>query len=208
MYCRLILFGLVINYVLANSVQGRMDIGRCLADLDFADDFTLLGVSDSKVQANLHRIESLAEAVGEMINVGRTEIMGVKCKKKPGASVPIAQKNVDVLTGNHKGRFGTLIEAENQFRLLIGREVLVVKKKNAGWFETLAGEKLRLKSSAEAELVTVSSDERSVVADLLSTAKNRSYPVSDDESCVCSVCKRRFDTAKGCKVHEARFCKS
>ena len=47
------------------------------------------------------------------------------------------------------------------------------KKKNAGWFETLAGEKLRLKSSAEAELVTVSSDERSVVADLVSTANNR-----------------------------------
>ena len=61
------------------------------------------------------------------------------------------------------------------------------KKKNAGWFETLAGEKLRLKSSAEAELVTVSSDERSVVADLVSTANNRSSAVSDDDSCVCSV---------------------
>ena len=82
------------------------------------------------------------------------------------------------------------------------------KKKNAGWFETLAGEKLRLKSSAEAELVTVSSDEKSVVADLVSTASNRSSAVSDDESCVCSGCKRRFDTARGCKVHEARFFKS
>ena len=133
--------------------------------------------------------------------------MGVKCEK-PGASVPIAQRNVEVLTGNRKGRFGTLIEAENQSRLLIGREVLVGKKKNAGWFETLAGEKLRLKSSAEAELVTVSSDERSVVADLVSTANKRSSAVSDDDSCVCSGCKRRFDTARGCKVHEARFCKS
>ena len=28
-----ILFGLVIYYVLANSVQGGIDIGRCLADL-------------------------------------------------------------------------------------------------------------------------------------------------------------------------------
>ena len=142
-----------------------------------------------------------------MINVGKTKNMGVKCEK-PGASVPIAQKNVEVLTGNHKGRFGTLIEAENQSRLLIGREVLVSKKKNAGWFETLAGEKLRLKCSAEAELVTVSSDERSVVADLVSTASNRSSAVSDDESCVCSGCKRRFNTARGCKVHEARFCSS
>ena len=115
---------------------------------------------------------------------------------------------MEALTGNHKGRFGTLIEAENQSRLFIGREVLVGKKKNAGWFETLAGEKLRLKSSAKAELVTVSSDERSVVADLVSTANNRSSAVTDDYSCVCSGCKRRFDTARVCKVHKARFCKS
>ena len=73
---------------------------------------------------------------------------------------------------------------------------------------TQAGKKMRLKSSAEAELVTVSSDERSVVADIVSTASNRSSAVSDDESCVCSGCKRRFDTARGWKVHEARFCKS
>ena len=194
-------FRLVINYVLANSVQGGIDIGRCVAALDFAYDVALLGVSDSEVQANLHRIESLAEAVGLMINVGKTKNLGFKCEK-PGASVPIAQRNVEVLTGNRKGRFGTLIEAENQSRLLIGRKVLVGKKKNAGWFETLAGEKLRLKSSAEAELVTISSDERSVVGQWKSSA------VSDDESCVCSGCKRRFETARGCKVHEARFCKS
>ena len=56
--------------------------------------------------------------------------------------------------------------------------------------------------------MTVSSDERSVVADLVSTANKRSSAVSDDDSCVCSGCKRRFDTARGCKVHEARFCKS
>ena len=199
-----ILFGLVINYVLAKSVQGGIDIGRCVADLDFANDVTLLGVSDSEVQANLHRIESLAGAFGLMINVGKTKNMSVKCEE-PGASVPIAQKNVEVLTGNHKGRFVTLIEAEKQSRLLIGREVLVGKKKNGGWFEILAGEKLKLKSS---ELVTVSSDEKSVVADLVSTATNRSSAVSDDESCACSGCKRCFDTARGCKVHEARFCKS
>ena len=107
-----ILFGLAINFVLANSVQGGIDIGRCVADLDFADDVALLGVSDSEVQANLPRIESLAEAVGLMITVGKTKNMGVKYE--PGASVPIAQRNVEVLTGNRKGRFGTLIEAENQ----------------------------------------------------------------------------------------------
>ena len=202
-----ILFGLVINYVLAKSVQVGIDIGRCVADLYFADDVALLGVSDSEVQANLLGIESLAEANGLMINVGKTKNMGVKCEK-PRASVPIAQRNVEVLTGNHKGRFGTLIEAKNQSRLLIGREVLVGNRKNKGWFETLAGEKLRLKSSAEAELVTFSSNERSVIADLVSTANNRSSAVSDDESCVCSGCKRSFDTARGCKVHEARLCKS
>ena len=76
-----ILFGLVINYVLANSIQGGTDIGRCVADLDFTDDVALLGVSDSEVQANLHRTESSAEAVGLMINVGKTKNMGVKCKK-------------------------------------------------------------------------------------------------------------------------------
>ena len=36
-------------------------------------------VSDSEVQANLHRIESLAEAVGLMINVGKPKNMSVKC---------------------------------------------------------------------------------------------------------------------------------
>ena len=111
----------------------------------------------------------MAEAVGLTINVGKTKNIGVKCRKF-GASVPIAQKNVEVLTGNRKNRFGTLIEVENQ--------------------------------------LTVRSDERSVVADQVSTANNRSSAVSDDESFVCSGCKRRFDTARGCKVHEARFCKS
>ena len=76
-----IIFGLVINYVLANSVQGRIDNGRCVADLDFADDVALLGVSDSNVQANLNRIEFSANAVGLMINVGKTKNMGVKCEK-------------------------------------------------------------------------------------------------------------------------------
>ena len=136
-------FGLVINYVMTNSIQGGIDIGRCVADLDFADDVALLGVSDSDVQANLHRIEFSAEAVGLMINVGKTKKMGFKCER-PGANVPIAQKNVEVLTGNHKGRFGTLIESENQSRLLIGREVLVGKKNQSQLLigrEVLVGKK-------------------------------------------------------------------
>ena len=68
----------MINYVLANSVQEGIDIERCVADLDFADEVALLGVSDSEVQANLHRFESLAKAVGLMINVVKTKNMGVK----------------------------------------------------------------------------------------------------------------------------------
>ena len=97
---------------------------RCVADLDFANDVALLGVSDSEVQANLHRNKYSAENVGLMINAGKTKNMDVKCEK-PGASEPIVRKNVEFLTGNHKGRFGTLFEAANQSRLLIGRELLV-----------------------------------------------------------------------------------
>ena len=128
--------------------------------------------------------------------------------EKPGASVPNAQKNVEVFTRNHKGCVGTLIEAQNQSRFLIGTEVLVGMKKNASWFETLAGEKLRLNKSAVYELVTASCEERSVVADLVSTANNRSPAVVDDECCVFSGCKRLLDTVRGCKVREARLCKS
>ena len=134
-----ILYGLVINYVLANSVQGVIDIGRCVADLDFADDVVLLGVSDSEVQANLHRIESSAEAVGLRINAGKTKNMGVKCKKPV---YPLLKKTWKFLQETTKAILGL------SSRLLIGKEVLLGRKKNAGWFETLAGEKLRLKSSA------------------------------------------------------------
>ena len=38
--------------------------------------------------------------------------------------------------------------------------------------------------------MTVSSDERLVVADLVSAANNISSAVSDDDCCVCSGCKR------------------
>ena len=196
----------MINYLLANSVHKRIDLELCVAYLDFADDVALLGVSDSEDEANLHRIEFLAEDVGLKINVGKTKNMDVKCEH-PVASVTFAQKNVGVLTRNHKDRVGTLIEAKNQSRLLIVTELLMGKNKNVGWLETIAGEKLILKSLSVAELVILSIEERSVVADLVSTATNRLSAVADDETRVCSDCKRRFDTAKVCKSHEARFCK-
>ena len=116
-----ILFSLVINYVLAKSVQGGIDIGQCVADLDFADDVALLGVSDSEVQANLHRIESSAEAVGLMINVGKTKNMDVKCEK-PGASVPIAQKTWKFLQETAKAVMGLSLRPKtNPDNSLAGR---------------------------------------------------------------------------------------
>ena len=202
------LFSFAINYVLANSVQGRTDIGRCVADLVFTDDFALLGVSDSEAEPNLHKIEFelLAEAVGLKICVRKKRIQVLNAKKL-GTSVPIAQEKMEI-TRNHKGCIGNLIEAENQSRLLIGTEVVVGQKNNAGCFQTPAGEKFRMKSSVVSEVVTVSSVEISVVADLLSTANNRSSGAADDEICVCSCCKRHIDTAISCKMHRARFCKS
>ena len=178
--------------------------------LELSRNFTALGTWKSFASIILNRCKDAFYQVLREEQCGVRKSRGFidqlfKCKK-PGASVPIARKKVEVLTGNHKGRFGIPIEAENQFRLLIGREMLVGKKKNAGCFETLGGEKLKLKDSAEAELVTVSSDECSVVADLVSRANNRSSAVSDGESCLFSPCKRCFDTARGCKAHEARFC--
>ena len=143
-----------------------------------------MGVSDSEIEASLHIIEFLAAVVGLKINVGKTNNM---CDmQKTRSQFTFAQKNVEFLRESHKSRVGPVIEAKNQSRLLIGTEVLVGKKKNVGWFETLAGEKLMLKNLAVAELVTLSSKERSVVADLVSTASNRSSEVVADESCVCS----------------------
>ena len=140
-----ILFGLVINYILANSVHGGLDIGRLVADLDFADDVALVGVSDSEVQEKLHRIEALAEAAGLKINVAQTKNMGVKCDSPNVVAVPSIQQNVEILTGTHKGKLGLLAETSSQSRLTISTEVLLGTKKKAGWFETQDGRKLRLK---------------------------------------------------------------
>ena len=59
----LILFCLVINNVLAHSVHLGIDIGHCVADLDFTDDVAFLCVSHSEVEKKILGIEFLAEAV-------------------------------------------------------------------------------------------------------------------------------------------------
>ena len=50
-------FGLVINYVLENSVGGGFDIGLNVADHDFADYVALAGNCETDVGENLQRIE-------------------------------------------------------------------------------------------------------------------------------------------------------
>ena len=203
-----ILFGLVINYILANSVHGGLDIGRLVADLDFADDVALVGVSDSEVQENLHRIEALAEAAGLKINVAKTKNMGVKCDNPNVVAVPSIQQNVEILTGTHKGKLGLLAETSSQSRLTIGTEVLLGTKKKAGWFETQDGRKLRLKSLAEAKPALVASQQQSAVADLESLENESWSAVADQESLRCQNCQRQFSTVTGRKVHQTRFCKA
>ena len=51
-------------------------------------DVALVGVSDSEVQENLHRIEALAEAAGLKINVAKTKNMGVR--KRAGSNHKMA----------------------------------------------------------------------------------------------------------------------
>ena len=203
-----ILFGLVINYILANSVHGGLDIGRLVADLDFADDVALVGVSDSEVQENLHRIEALAEAAGLKINVAKTKNMGVKCDSQNVVAVPSIQQNVEILTGTHKGKLGLLEETSSQSRLTISTEVLLGTKKKAGWFEIQDGRKLRLKSLAEAKPALVASQQQSAVADSESLENESRSVVADQESLRCQNCQRQFSTVTGRKVHQTRFCKA
>ena len=203
-----ILFGLVINYILANSVHGGLDIGRLVADLDFADDVALVGVSDSEVQENLHRIEALAEAAGLKINVAKTKNMGVKCDSPNVVAVPSIQQNVEILTGTHKGKLGLLAETSSQSRLTISTEVLLGTKKKAGWFETQDGRKLRLKSLAVAKPALVASQQQSAVADSESLENESRSVVADRESLGCQNCQRQFSTVTGRKVHQTRFCKA
>ena len=203
-----ILFGLVINYILANSVHGGLDIGRLVADLDFADDVALVGVSDSEVQENLHRIEALAEAAGLKINVAKTKNMCVKCDSPNVVAVPSIQQNVEIFTGTHKGKLGLLAETSSQSRLTISTEVLLGTKKKAGWFETQDGRKLRLKSLAVAKPALVASQQQSAVADSESLENESRSVVADQESLRCQNCQRQFSTVTGRKVHQTRFCKA
>ena len=57
-------------------------------------------------------------AVGLEINVGKTNLMGVQCEIAR-ASLPIPQKKLEVLTGNHKSRAGTLIKPESNLDYLL-----------------------------------------------------------------------------------------
>ena len=203
-----ILFVLVINYFLANSVHGGLDIGRLVADLDFADDVALVGVSDSEVQENLHRIEALAEAAGLKINVAKTKNMGVKCDSPNVVAVPSIQQNVEILTGTHKGKLGLLAETSSQSQLTISTEVLLGTKKKAGWFETQDGRKLILESLAVAKPELVASQQQSAVADSESLENESRSVVADQESLRCQNCQRQFSTVTRRKVHQTRFCKA
>ena len=189
-------------------MHGGLDIGRLVADLDFADDVALVGVSDSEVQENLHRIEALAEAAGLKINVAKTKNMGVKCDSPNVVAVPSIQQNVEILTGTHKGKLGLLAETSSQSRLTISTEVLLGTKKKAGWFETQDGRKLRLKSLAVAKPALVASQQQSAVADSESLENESRSVVADQESLRCQNCQRQFSTVTGRKVHQTRFCKA
>ena len=93
------LFGLVINYVLANSVRGGIDIGQNVADLDFADDVALVGNCDPDVEENLHRIEETAQKVDlPPINDSKTKNLGVSFQH-PMASTSAKQNQFEILTG-------------------------------------------------------------------------------------------------------------
>ena len=179
-----------------------------MADLDFADDVALVGVSDSEVQENLHRIEALAEAAGLKINVAKTKNMGVKCDSPNVVAVPSIQQNVEILTGTHKGKLGLLAETSSQSRLTISTEVLLGTKKKAGWFETQDVRKLRLKSLAVAKPALVASQQQSAVADSESLENESRSVVADQESLRCQNCQRQFSTVTGRKVHQTRFCKA
>ena len=128
------LFGLVNNYVFANSVRSGIDIGQNVADLDFADDVALVGNSDPDVEENLHMFEETAQKVGLLINVSQTKNMGVSFQH-PMASTSSQQNQVEILTRCYKGQTGFLREIEKVWSLSIGTEVLEGTKKKAGWFQ-------------------------------------------------------------------------
>ena len=178
-----ILFGLVINYILANSVHGGLDIGRLVADLDFADDVALVGVSDSEVQENLHRIEALAEAAGLKINVAKTKNMGVKCDSPNVVAVPSIQQNVEILTGTHKGKLGLLAVADQESSRCQNCQ---------RQFSTVTGRKVH--------------QTRFCKAGLSKNVVDKSKFEQLEASLTCDKCERKFKTVNGRKVHQSRYC--
>ena len=211
-----ILFGLVINYILANSVHGGLDIGRLVADLDFADDVALVGVSDSEVQENLHRIEALAEAAGLKINVAKTLPAETSSQSRLTIST-------EVLLGTKKkaGWFETQDGRKLRLKsLAVAKPALVASQQQ----------------SAVADSESLENESRSVVADQeslrcqncqrqFSTVTGRkvhqtrfckaglSKNVVDkskfeqlEASLTCDMCERKFKTVNGRKVHQSRYC--
>ena len=138
------LFGLVINYVLANSVRGGIDIGQNVADLDFADDVALVGNCDPDVEENLHRIDESAQKINLLINVSKTKNTGVSFQH-PMSSTSAQQNQVKILTGCYKGQTGFLREIDKNCSLSNGTDEFEGTKNKSGWFETLKGGKIRLK---------------------------------------------------------------
>ena len=140
-----------------------------------------------EIEKNLHRIEETAQKVGLLIIVSTTKNMGVSFQR-PMASTSVQQNEVEILTGCYKGQTGFLREIDKVWSLSIGTEVLEGTKKKAGWFETLRGDKIRLKH-------------------LTCETSLNGPPEPTNESKVCSKCRRCFDTVVGQKVHESRYCK-
>ena len=91
-----------------------------------------------------------------------------------------------------------------------GPESRVRGAKNLPWNRNLRIGTLNVRTLAQpGSLESLKTDLKKYKLDVLGVQKTRLEEQEiDDESCVCSGCKRRFDTARGCKVHEARFCKS
>ena len=86
----------------------------------------------SEVQANLHRIESLAKAVGLMINVGKTKNMGVK-REKPEPVNPLLKRTWKFLEENTKAILGlSLMPKTNPDYSLAGRCCWARRRMRAG----------------------------------------------------------------------------
>ena len=196
-----ILFGLVINYTLANSVHRGLDIGRLVADLDFADDVALVGISDSEVQENLHRIEALAEAAGLKINVAKTKNMGVKCDSPNVVAVPNGRKlrlkslavaKPALVASQQQSAVADSESLENENRSVVADQESLRCQNCQRQFSTVTGRKVHQTRFCKAGL------SRNVV--------DKSKFEQVEASLTCDKCERKFKTVNGRKVHQSRYC--